>query len=69
MLYTSIKKVINSENTKYTSGITTAEEYNLWKESMQKKLDVFLLCNRITQTQYEEFTGMFINTSEATANA
>ena len=40
MIYSLCKKVIASGN------------YN--KEDMQKKLDVYLLCNRITQEQYEE---------------
>lgn len=43
MIYKLCKKVITSGN------------YN--KEDMQKKLDVYLLCNRITQEQYEELVG------------
>ena len=31
---------------------------NYDKEDMQKKLDVYLLCNRITQEQYEELVDM-----------
>lgn len=44
MIYKLCKKVI-------TSG-------NYDKEDMQKKLDVYLLCNRITQEQYEELIGL-----------
>lgn len=49
MTYSFCKKVI--ENKTYT----TIEE-------MQTKLDVFLLNNRISQTQYEELTAL-LNTS------
>ena len=44
MIYKLCKKVIVSGN------------YD--KEDMQKKLDVYLLCNRITQEQYEELVSM-----------
>ena len=44
MIYALCKKVIASGN------------YD--KEDMQKKLDVYLLCNRITQEQYKELVDM-----------
>lgn len=44
MIYTLCKKVIASGN------------YD--KEDMHKKLDVYLLCDRITQEQYEELVDM-----------
>lgn len=47
MIYKLCKKVIVSGN------------YD--KEDMQKKLDVYLLCNRITQEQYEELVAMMNN--------
>lgn len=47
MIYKLCKKVISSNN------------YD--KEDMQKKLDVYLLCNRITQEQYEELVNMITN--------
>ena len=31
---------------------------NFEKENMQNKLDVYLLCNRITQDQYEELAAL-----------
>lgn len=49
MIYKLCKKVITSRN------------YD--KEDMQKKLDVYLLCNRITQEQYEELISM-LNSAE-----
>lgn len=45
MTYIYCKKVI--ENRTYGT-----------KEDMQMKLDVFLLNNRIDQTQYDELTGL-----------
>ena len=44
MIYKLCKKVIISGNYE--------------KEDMQKKLDVYLLCDRITQEQYEELVNM-----------
>lgn len=44
MIYKLCKKVILGSNYE--------------KEDMQKKLDVYLLCNRITQEQYEELTNL-----------
>jgi len=44
MIYARIKKLI--------------EKGAYEKEDMQKKLDVFLLMNRITEEQYQELVGM-----------
>lgn len=44
MIYTLCKNVINSGNYEH--------------QSMLNKLDVFLLGNRITTTQYTELTGL-----------
>lgn len=44
MIYKLCKKVILSGNFE--------------KDSMQNKLDVYLLCNRITQEQYEELVSL-----------
>lgn len=60
MTYTSMKKLIANENTKYESGAVTANTYNLWKASTQNKLDVFLACDRLTTAQYEELNGMLL---------
>ena len=60
MAYTSMKKLILNENNKYNAGVITAEEYTVWKENAQNKLDIFLACNRLTDKQYEELTGMIL---------
>lgn len=53
MIFKLCKKVIASGN--YT------------KNDMQNKLDVYLLCNRITQEQYEELVSM-IEKDQSTEN-
>ena len=47
MIYKLCKKIISGGNYE--------------KEDMKKKLDVYLLCNRITQEQYEELMNMLEN--------
>jgi hypothetical protein len=58
MAYTAMRKLIENENNKLENNTITQEVYDLWKESAQNKLDIFLACNRITSEQYEELTGM-----------
>lgn len=59
--YENSKKLITRENRNYENGNITAEEYNLWKDGMLEKLDVFLLCKRITAEQYKSLTDMLIS--------
>lgn len=59
--YDHSKKLITRENNNYENGNLTAEEYNLWKDGMLEKLDVFLLCKRITAEQYKALTEMLIS--------
>lgn len=58
MAYTSMKKLITSQNQKLADGQITEAEYAIWKESTMTKLDVFLACNRMTAEQYEELVAM-----------
>lgn len=60
MAYSSMKKLIANQNIKYGNGTVDADSYNMWKSSTMNKLDVFLSCDRITQTQYEELNGMLL---------
>ena len=69
MAYTSMKRIISNENDQYNAGSIMSDEYSLWKENTQNKLDVFFACNRITQTQYEELCGLLIDTSGTTTSA
>lgn len=69
MAYMSMKRIIANENNQFNAGSITFDEYNLWKETTQNKLDVFFACNRLTQTQYEELCGLLINTLGTTTSA
>ena len=60
MAYTSMKKLIANQNIKYGNGAVDADSYAMWKNSTMNKLDIFLTCDRITRTQYEELTGMLL---------
>ena len=60
MTYTTMKKLINNANAKLQSGAWTNEEYNEYKTSQQNKLDVFYAKGRLTESQYEELTDMWL---------
>ena len=60
MLYSSMKKLISNQNTKYTNEVVDAESYNNWKDNTMNKLDIFLALDRITSTQYQELANMFL---------
>ena len=60
MTYTTMKKLIANANAKYQSGAWSAEEYLEYKAVQQNKLDVFYAKGRLTDAQYEELTGMWI---------
>ena len=60
MTYTTMKKLIANANAKYQSGAWTAEEYTEYKATQQNKLDVFYAKGRLTESQYEELTDMWI---------
>lgn len=57
-MYTSMLRLIKNKNAQYEAGQVTTEEYAAWKESTMNKLDIFLACSRITDTQYSELVGM-----------
>lgn len=57
--YESLKKLINNANAKYKAGTMTAEECKQFKVSTIKKMDMFVVMDRITTEQYEELSNMF----------
>ena len=61
MAYWAMSKVIKAKNAEYERGAVTAERYLIWKEQQMKKLDVCLACDRITDDEYAELVGMFID--------
>lgn len=60
MIYNTLKKTITYQNNSYNKGTCSAESYNQWKDSTLNKMDVFLLCDRITQAQYEELSEILL---------
>lgn len=64
MIYGVMKNLIMKYNNQYESGIMTKEEYKVCKESNQRKLDVFYAGGRLTEAQYEELSGMWLEVKE-----
>ena len=60
MAYKSMKKLILNANAQFQNGYWTAEEYEEYKDAQQNKIDVFYAKGRITEAQYEELTGLWI---------
>jgi hypothetical protein len=60
MTYRNLKAAIERANTEYQSGQMTAEEYRAFREQKERMMGVFLRTNRLTQEQYDELEGMFI---------
>lgn len=58
--YKNLKLIINHTNEQYKNGEIDAEEYKQFKNDTLKKMDTFLLCNRISSGKYEELFAMFI---------
>ena len=67
MTYSTMKKLIANANARLQSGAWTEEEYFAYKATQQNKLDVFFEKGRLTQSQYEELTDMWLepNSEEA----
>lgn len=61
MAYWAMSKVIAAKNAEYERGAVTAERYLIWKEQQMRKLDAFLARDRITDDEYAELVGMFID--------
>ena len=59
MAYKTMLKRINDRNLLLETGAITEAEYAAWKEIELNKLDVFMSCNRLTASQYEELVGLF----------
>ena len=60
MAYKSMKKLILNANAQLQSGAWSSEEYEEYKGAQQNKIDVFFANGRLTQAQYEELTGLWI---------
>lgn len=60
MIYSTMKKLIANANAKLQSSAWTEDEYLEYKSAGQNKLDVFYAKGRITESQYEELTDMWL---------
>lgn len=58
MVYNSARLLIQNTLNKKENGSMTEDEFNLWKETMENKLNVFYLMNRLTESQYKELSSM-----------
>ena len=59
MAYITMKKLILNAKAHLSDGSWEKEQYEVYRESTQRKLDVFYANNRLTENQYEELTGMW----------
>ena len=64
MAYTTMKKLIENTVAKYERGSMTREEYEAYRESTQRKLDVFFANGRLTEEQYEELTHLWVEVED-----
>ena len=58
MTYNNCKTLIEKNVTKLNSKVISSEKYQEFKEDMIKKLDVFLLNDRISKEEYTELIGL-----------
>ena len=59
-LFESIKIMITNENYRYRSKIDSAEQYNIFKKDITKKINLFLRNGKLTQNEYDELFGMLL---------
>lgn len=60
-LFESIKLMITNKNNRYKSKIDSVEQYNIFKKDIEKKMNMFLHNERLTQDEYDELIGMLLN--------
>lgn len=60
MTYNTMKKLILNANAQYQSGAWNREQCAEYKAAQQNKLDVFYAKGRLTESQYEELTDLWI---------
>lgn len=61
MIYNTMSKLISNANAKYETKAWTHEQYVDYRESQQNKLDVFYAKGRLTESQYNELTDMWLD--------
>ena len=63
MTYLTMKKLIANANAQLQAGLWTDARYMEYKVSQQNKIDMFYAKNRLSDAQYEELTGMWLETN------
>lgn len=56
--YEMMKTIINNTNNKLANRTITIEDYELFKTSAMKKLDIFLSLDRISVDNYRELVDL-----------
>ena len=57
-IYSVLKKQITRNKEKVANGTMTSEEYATYKEETLSKMDIYLLGERITETEYQELVEL-----------
>ena len=60
-LFESIKLMIINKNNRYKSKIDNTEQYNIFKKDIEKKMNLFLRNEKLTQNEYDELFGILLN--------
>lgn len=60
-LFESIRLMIMNKNNRYKSKIENIEQYNIFKKDIEKKMDLFLKNEKLTQNEYDELFGNLLN--------
>lgn len=63
MTYSTMKKLIANANAQLQAGLWTDAQYRDYRVSQQNKIDMFYEKNRLSDAQYEELTGMWLETN------
>ena len=53
--------MIINKNNRYKSKIDNTEQYNIFKKDIEKKMNLFLRNEKLTQNEYDELFGILLN--------
>ena len=59
-MYNTMSRLIENEKTKLKQNYITQEQYDVWKERTQVKLDTFLACDRLTIDLYQSLVESMV---------
>ena len=61
--------MIINKNNRYKSKIYNTEQYNIFKKDIEKKMNLFLKNEKLTQNEYDELFGILLNVQNVTYNS